>query len=365
MEKINWFDLSNNLMLKLKNKPDDIDSKRDFITIRKLKKSKKEITSKIIAIKKYRRNNSSFKINFPIYLKNIYYVKLYPLMVSERSYRTEFSLNLPEIFFHKLFKESINHLISMEAGNYIKYDYNKGFLRSRAPSVLKNIIPIPNQIPKFIINNQKFAKEYLKVAFEAEGSAILNLKKHKRCIKLSRYVNITDFIQNEKIPLQKRLFKGIIIKEYPQLYQKIKDYPPILLAQEKLMLKKYFDIDSKIGIEAIRKNKVSNRCGKITARWTLLIYANNINKFINKIGFISKNKKNITKKMLTLRSNNPQYTNLKIIDQISDKKGFFLRNDFIKKMKKEGYISPSCFLHRFHQKGLIKRIKPGYFKKLF
>ena len=35
---------------------------------------------------------------------------------------------------------------------------------------------------------------------------------------------------------------------------------------------------------AIRNNKTDTRCGKITARWVLFIYANNIDKFIENIG---------------------------------------------------------------------------------
>ncbi|MBU4502140.1 MAG: type IV toxin-antitoxin system AbiEi family antitoxin domain-containing protein, partial [Nanoarchaeota archaeon] len=123
--------------------------------------------------------------------------------------------------------------------------------------------------------------------------------------------------------------------------------------------------DSKLQLEAIKRNKTGLRCGKITARWVLLIYANNVNKFIEQVGFISKRKIAITKDMEKIKGNNPQYSTLKIIKLIQDEKGFFCRKDFIKKMKSIGYKSPSCYLWRYHKKGIIRRIRPGYYKVLF
>jgi len=141
-------------------------------------------------------------------------------------------------------------------------------------------------------------------------------------------------------------------------------YSKILLL-EQILLKQHFDIDSKITLEAIRSNKTSLRCGKISARWVLLIYANNINKFVKEIGFISKRKNKKLEEMKKIRGNNPQYSTLKIIQKITDKRGYFYRKDFIQEMKKLGYKSPSCYLWRFHYKRLIKRIKFGYYKILF
>jgi len=366
LDKINWQDIPDSIKLKLDIFPDEIKKFGNFITIRRLKlvKKDKKVAKNIIGIKRSMTGNKWFKIKLPIMLKNKVYSTLYALMISEGSYKTEFSLNVPEKEFHDLFRNCIKNLISEEAANLIRIDYNKQFLRSRAPAIIRHIIPFPEHIPLTILKNRELAREYLKVAFEAEGSPILNKSKCKRYIKLSRYTDISSFISNEKFTLKKRIYVNAIKVKYPKLFEKIKEHPPKILLGEQILLKKHFDIDTKLQLEAIRKNKTDLRAGKITARWVLFIYAHNINKFIKEIGFISKKKNGICTEMMKIKTRRPKYYNLKIINKIQKDK-FFYSKAFVKEMKKIGYKSPRCYLQRFSKQGLIKKISRGYYKIIF
>ncbi len=366
LNRVDWWNLPDYIKLKLDKFPTDIKRRGNFITVKRLRQSKnrKSIAKNIISIKTQMTGTKSFKINFPIALNNKAYTMLYALMTSEGSYRTEFSLNVPEREFHILFKECIRNLLSEEATNLIKSDYNKDFLRSRAPAICRYLIPMPSQIPSLVLKDKNLAREYLKVAFEAEGSPILNKKQHKRYIKISRYVDITPFVSNEKIPLKKRIFISELKEKYSKLFEKIKNHPPKLLSGEQILLKHYFDVDSKLALEAIRKNKTNLRCGKITTRWTLIIYADNINRFIKMIGFISKRKNKICEEMMLIPSRRQQFFTLKIINSIQ-RNNLFLRKDFCREMTKLGYKSPQAYLWRYEKKGLIKRIKVGHYKLIY
>jgi len=112
--------------------------------------------------------------------------------------------------------------------------------------------------------------------------------------------DITPFVLKEKLPLQKRIYYGTLKKKYTNFLKDINNNPPKILEGEQILLKHHFDIDAKLVLEAIKRNKTSLRCGDVTARWVLLIYANNINKFIEKVGFISKKKKDICRKMMEI-----------------------------------------------------------------
>jgi hypothetical protein len=94
----------------------------------------------------------------------------------------------------------------------------------------------------------------------------------------------------------------------------------------------------------------------------LFIYANNIDKFIKEIGFISERKNALLTEMKKIRGNNPQYYTLDVIKSISDNKGYFYRKNFIKEMKGIGYKSPLCYLLRYENKNLIRKIKRGYYQ---
>lgn len=366
-DRLNWWNLPDTVKLRLTKFPKDIKKLGNFVTIRRLReiKKKKSITKNISHIKKEMTGDKCFRVSFPIFLNNKDYAKLYALMISEGYYKPEFTLHVPEKEFHTLFKKCIENLISKEAVNFVKNSYEKGLLRLRAPAIIRHLIPLPSQIPFVIMNNKNLAREYLRVAFEAEGSPILNKKQYKRYIKLSRYTDITPFVsKKEKILSTRRLYLGLLKKKYYKLLEKIKNKPPKILLGEQILLKHHFDINSKLQLEAIRKNNTSFKCGKITARWVLSIYANNIDKFIKEIGFISKRKSQKLKEMKKIKGNNPRYFALDITKKISDKK-YFYRKKFIEEMKKLGYKSPSCYLWRYCKNGLIKRVRPGYYKILF
>ena len=364
IKEINWWCLPEEIKLELNEFPFDIKKLGNFTTIRRLKDSKqrKKITTNIIAIKKEMMGCKCFKVKFPINLNSKEYAKLYALMISEGSHNTEFSINVPEKEFHALFNESIERIISEEAARHIKVDNNHQIQRSRAPAILRHLIPIPKIIPSVIFSDKELARECLKVSFEAEGSPIFN-KKHKRYIKLTRYKDITNLVTSYDLLDTTRIYAGTIKKVQPELWNKIKEYPPETLLGEHLMLKHHFNVDNKLILEAIRKNKTDFRAGKITARWVLLIYANNINKFIKEINFISENKIRKCQEMLKIRANNPQYFSFGIIKSIT-KHHRFNRKDFVNAMRTLGYKSPGCYLWRYESKKLIKKIGKGNYQLL-
>lgn len=364
IEKINWWDLPLNVKLGLIKLPQDIKKLGNFTSIRRLTLSRypDKITQNIFSIKKEMTGDKKIAVNFPISLKNNEYAKLYALMVSEGSYKTEFGVNVPEKEFHDLFRESLLKLISEECCKQIKSDFNNNVQRSRAPAIVRYLIPVPKIIPKVILEDRELSRDYLRVVFEAEGSPIFD-NNHKRYIKLTRYRNITPFVSCE-LQESKRIFSGTIKKDYPSLWEKIKIFPPETLLGEHLLLKEHFDIDSKLVLEAIRKNITDLRAGKVTARWVLLIYAKNINRFIERINFMSDKKRDICKLMLRLRANNPQYSTLRIIKEIA-KNNYFKRKDFIQKMKEVGYKTPGAFLWRYEKKKLIRRKEKGIYQLLF
>ncbi|MFH1276643.1 MAG: hypothetical protein ABIH82_06040 [Candidatus Woesearchaeota archaeon] len=366
IKEINWFDLPESSQLLLMVIPEIIKNvgKSNFITIKKLKKyfnKSQSLNKTIIGIKKYMSGNEVLRVNFPINLNSKNYAKLYSLMVSEGSTHTEFSLHVPEEHFHQMFKDTIKNLISVDFSSDIRVKKNKGFLRSRAPAKIRHLIPCQEHIPLIILKNKDFAREYLNVAFDAEGSAIFD-GKHKRYIKLSRYVDITNFVK-ENLPLQKRIYKTKIKEIYPELFDKIKHRPPKTLLGESILLKEHFGIENKIELEAIKRNKTSLRAGQITARWVLFIYANNVPKFIKEINFISQKKQNKCKEMLKVKTNRPQYSALKLMGKIS-KNDVFLSKTFIEDMKQLGYTSPSKYIWEYKKKGLIAKIEKGKYKLL-
>ena len=130
------------------------------------------------------------------------------------------------------------------------------------------------------------------------------------------------------------------------------------------MLKTFFDIDNIIKLEAIRLNKTEFRRGKLSARWVLYIYADNINRFIEKIGFISKRKSEICKRMMKISARRQQFFVLNLITNIQ-KDSYFTRKELFKVMKKYGYKSPQAYLWRYEKKGLIKRTGKGRYKIIY
>jgi hypothetical protein len=365
LNESNWFDLPKGTNVLLKNFPKEIQKMGRLITIKRLLSyfgKDKSLNGKIIGIKPS-QNKEIFSIRFPINLRTKEYVQLYALMISEGSFRTEFSLNVPEEEFHNIFKESLKKIISDNLK--IVVDENSGIKRSRASALIREILPFYKHLPALLFKDKILAREYLRVVFEAEGSPILNLNKHKKYLKLSRNSDVSDFFDKETGLIEgKRVFINAIKKYYPTIFKKIVNFPNITLLGEHLLLKDYFNIDSDIKLESIRLNRIDNRCGGISAKWVLYIYSENVNKFIEQIGFISNVKNEICNKMKQISSQRPKYFAVKIMKNIQKNKIFYAK-DFMFEMKKLGYKSPQKFLWDYTaNKKILRRIGKAKYKIL-
>ncbi|MCH8945779.1 MAG: hypothetical protein IIA85_02560 [Nanoarchaeota archaeon] len=354
--EINWFDLPETIYVLIElNK---------IISIKKLivEYGKNEkFNKKIKGIRTFIRGKI-LELKFPINLNQIEYIKIYSLMISEGSYNTEFSLNVPEKEFHNIFKNSLKKIISQNI--LIRKDLNSDHERSRAPAIIRYLLPFPNHLSLILFKNKKFAKEYLRIAFEAEGSPIYNLKKSKKYIKLSRNNSVERYFKKHTLVEERKIFINEIKKEYPKQYKTITRNPDDLILGEHILLKYWFNIDSTLKLESIRLNKLGNRKGKISAKWVLYIYGGeDIKKFQNEIGFMSENKKKKCENMLkNIPSRKKQYTALGIMKEIQ-KNNLFLVKDFNNKMREMGYVSPQKFIWDYWKnKKIIKRIKRGKYK---
>jgi len=271
-------------------------------------------------------------------------------------------LHVPEKIFHNIFVKSLECLFSKKITKYIIQKKQKNILRSTAPTTLRYFIPISEHIPKLILKNKEYCRRYLQIAFEAEGSPIF--VGFKRYLSLKRNVNVTHILKNKiKYPEEKRIYISQLRKDYPNLSKIIEQNPPLTLLGEHLVLKHYFNIYNIIKPEAIRINKTDYRCGKISTRWALYIYADSVNKFIKEINFISKRKRKITHEMSKIKGYKRQYFALEIMKKIQKNK-IIKTLDFVREMKIHGYISPRTYLWRYEKKGIIKRIKKGKYKLL-
>jgi len=359
-KEINWFDLPETMCLLLK---DTSNQGLKSMTIRKLiyqygktKRLNKRISMAMISSRK-----GFLKIEFPINLEQEDYIILYALMVSEGTFKTEFSLNVLEEFFHRLFEKSLRNLTSNEL--LIKKDLNNNCKRSRAPQILRYLCPFPNTRPAILFEDKKLAKKYLKIAFEAEGCPIFNEKRSKKYIKLSRNSDISSLIKGINLSEGEKIFINQIkkqIKEYPEIMKN----PDSLILGEHLLLKHQFDIDSSLQLESIRLNSLGNRKGKISAKWVLYIYSGeDLKKFHNEIGFISNSKREKCEKMLErIPSRKKQYYPFTIMKEIQ-KDNLFFRKDFDKKMRDLGYVSPQKFIWDYMKnKKLIERLGRGRYR---
>ena len=362
VSEVNFWDLPKGLKLVLYNNPKfNYLNKKSIGEILKLYGKNLELNRTIKYV--LSKNGRLLPIRFPLNLKSIDYVRLYSLMLSEGSYKTEFSLNVPESEFHEIFIKSLCKLCGTEIRDYIKQDKNNGFLRSRVNRIIRWVIPIPEHIPKFILSSDKLSKEYLKIAFEAEGSPVFT--KQGGCTK--RYIRLTRNTDVSKI--FKKLHAPYTEFTFNELDKNAKNFvlsnPSLSILGEHLILKNNFCINSSLKPEKVRINKTHFRKGKVSAKWALHIYADSLDKFLKDIGFISERKKGIANKMMKVKGRKAQFSALELIKTIKSKDNTFLRKDFIKEMKNRGYISSQAFLWRYSNKNLIKRVKRGIYQLLF
>jgi len=361
-KQINWYNLPNNLILHVPG----LKLNRDNIKVSRLKRifgNDPKVNRFVRAIYKHGQPGynvySYFPIALPFKLDNLFYVQLYSLMASEGSHSNEFRLHVPEIFFHCIFRENLSHLFGTFINDQINTLISNGVQLQYAPEFIRHLVPIPNYIPKLILENKEFARNYLRIAFEAEGHP--HLKNSKRYIKLTRNIGIDELVK-EKLSYKTgtRIFLRELQKDYPILYKEIFKKPPPLLLGESLLLFHYFGIENQIKPEALLINKTNFRRGFYSVRWNLHIYAESIVKFIKEINFISQSKKDICKNMLLLKSNKPAYYALRIMCDVSNN-NIFRAKDFNNKMKGLGYVSPVKFIWDYNKKGLITRIKKGHY----
>ena len=143
-QEIHYWDLPDTMIVGFIELPPNVLPKGKNISIRKLKQQvgnnkRAERKIKFLFVK---RKNLRIKIKFPIKLNNIYYVRLYALMKSEGSFKSEFALHVPELFFHKVFYKSLQELLGNEIKYFIQTKKNKGILRTRANRIVRNLIPL-------------------------------------------------------------------------------------------------------------------------------------------------------------------------------------------------------------------------------
>ena len=365
LKEFHWFNLLKGTRVLILPMHDHSVQPTNIITVKRLillYGKNKKLNNQIIGIKPG-NNKPIFDISFPLRFKSIEYIRLYALMLSEGSFKTEFSLNVPEEEFHFLFRNTLKKLISENIS--ISIDFNHHVKRSRGPSIFRCIFPFHDHLPKILFKNKQFAKEYLRIAFEAEGSPIIHVQTHKRYIKLSRNYDVSHLFPSIDVLVEgKRIYLHELKKKFSNILKKILSLPHITLLGEQILLKYFFDIDSILKLESIRLNKVDNRCGKISAKWVLYIYANNINKFINLVGFISNQKRNICNEMLKIPARRPQYFALEIMKVVS-KKDVFKTVDFEHQMKKLGYVTPNKFLWDYSKnRRIIKKVSKESYKIL-
>jgi len=359
--EVNWFDLSPNMYLSIVSKNKNIlrSVRKLILEFGKNPGINPRISGVLISSKK-----GILPIHFPIILDSNSYYTLYALMISEGSFKTEFALNVPEKEFHEMFKKNLEALISKDIR--LLKDLNHNVPRSRAPNIIRNILPFSNHLPRNIFLNKEFARNYLRVVFEAEGCPIFDVKRRKKYIKLSRNSDVSCLFKEQDLPPEKRIFINQIKKDFNEQYYKIAQNPDELILGEHLILKYFFDIDSTLKLESVRLNKLGSRKGKISAKWVLYIYSGeDLEKFNKEIKFLSKNKNKICYQMLkTIPSRRKQYFVLEIMKKVQIGDTFKIR-DFNREMKKLGYSSPAKFVWDYWKnKKIIEKVSRGNYKLL-
>ncbi len=219
---------------------------------------------------------------------------------------------MPESLCHSFFTSIIFNFLQ-----------NIGQSRTRVSSVVRYLLPIPEHIPKFILEDKEFSRMYLRIAFEAEGSPVL--VKTKRYIRLVRSTNISKILSSFEMQVGEKIPFGAFRAKYPNIASKVLENPPQTLLGEHLILLHHFGIFNKIVPEVIRRNKTSFRRGEFSAKWALHIYAEDIGRFAHEIEFLTERKRSKMKKMM-------------------------------------GYTSPRAYLWRYKKKGFIEQLKDGHYK---
>ncbi len=358
IRKVHYWDLPDHLTVDISNfklrSPSLSLNNPTIKTIKRIVGKDVEVETKIRRIINWTMKRFDLNVKLPLDLVNENYVSLYSLMLSEGHYRNAFRLQVPEKEFHQIFLNSIKKLFS--GNDFAKlYSINEnGIPRSTGSSILRYFIPIPEIIPRFILDNKDFAKLYLKIAFEAEGSIL-----SRGIIQLSRSIELPKEIIFEG-KIGERIPVGSIRQNYPALYSKILTHLPATLVGEHLILRRHFDIENKIVPESVRINKTAFRRGKYSIKWKLRITSTNKNRFVKEIGFVTKVKGDKALKALGIPTRNKKFFVLGIMKEIS-RSNVFTRKDLIEKLK-DIYKYPQSFIQNYESIGFIKRVGKGKYR---
>nr|MDO8100628.1 type IV toxin-antitoxin system AbiEi family antitoxin domain-containing protein [Candidatus Njordarchaeota archaeon] len=313
-----------------------------------------------IALWRYREKTHKLRITLPLDLNNLEYTRIYALMLSEGSFRNEFRLHAPEEVFHRILSSSLGNLLGKHVLRFMHKAKSRHIARTSFPNVARYLFPIPDHIPKFILQNKKFCREYLRIAFEAEGSPVNT--ESKRYVRLVRSSNVSDLARRLDVSVGEKVTFGKLKRKYPKIAGTVLDNPPSTLLGEHLMLIHHFNILNKIAPESIRRNKTTFRRDEFSAKWALHIYSEDLEKFGREIGFLSRNKKLRITKMLKVHGRKKKLSSFNNVIRNLQKDGFFCARDFVSEMRTMGYRSPRAYLSRYKQIGLIERIEHGVYR---
>lgn len=363
IKEIHYWQLRSGICVGFDRTPEKIKLRGRTISIKKLsdigKDPKVEEAIRFVALWRNRVKMCKLKIKLPIILANPDYVRVYSLMLSEGSFKSEFRLHVPEEIFHEILTKSLVNLFGKQILNYRHAAKSRGIDRTRFASVIRYMLPIPEHIPKFILEDKEFSRMYLRIAFEAEGSPVL--VKSKRYIRLVRSTNVSDILNNFEMQVGEKIPFGLFREKHPELAGRILEKPPQILLGEHLILLHHFGIFNKITPELIRRNKTSFRRGEFSAKWALHIYAEDVETFAREIGFLTERKKLRIEKMMDIHGRRRRWSCFNLMCALQ-KDGVLYSKDFVAEMKKRGYVTPRSYLSRYKKKELIEQVKYGVYK---
>jgi hypothetical protein len=364
VKRIHYWDLKPSTCVGLSRPPKKLQLTTKTISIRRLLSfgHRREIEGLIryIALWRYREKTRQLRITLPLDLNNLEYTRIYALMLSEGSFRYEFRLHVPEEVFHRILSSSLGNLLGRQVLRFMRKAESRHVARTSFPNVTRYLFPIPDHIPKFILQNKEFCREYLRIAFEAEGSPVNTGS--KRYIRLVRSSNVSDTARRLDVSVGERVTFGQLKREYPKIASAVLDNPPSTLLGEHLMLIHHFDILNRIAPESIRRNKTTFRRGEFSAKWALQLYSEDLEKFAREIGFLSRNKNLRMTRMLKVHGRKRKLSSFNNVISHLQKDGIFCARDFVSEMKAMGYKSPRAYLSRYRQIGLIERIERGVYR---
>jgi hypothetical protein len=267
---------------------------------------------------------------------------------------------VPEEVFHKILSLSLRNLLGRHLLFFMHRTTCRNVRRTSFPRAIRYLLPIPEHIPRFILHNKEFCREYLRIAFEAEGSP--STSKSKRYIRPVRSTDVSNITGELDISVGKKVTFVQLKHAHPKLANLVLANPPSTLLGEHLVLLHHFKILSRMAPESIRRNKTAFRTGEFSAKWALCIYSEDLPKFAREIGFLSRNKNSRMAKMLKVRGRRRKLSTFNEVIKHLQREGVFCTRHFASKMREMGYKSPRVYLSRYKRLGLIETIERGVYR---